>query len=380
MQKVFIIQDIIPNYREPFFRDLAKEIDLTVFYSKLSKSAKSKSFVQKDKFTDFKNVLIPSFSFRNRVYQFSFLKHILISRPSVVIAQNLGHLDMLLALILCKLLSIDFYWWNGGIPYTKNDEMHSGFISKLFGNNDPRILLSKFATGMLVYSNHAKNYFKNKGYNNRIIVAPNSPDTNNFFKLKKKFSKSPDLLLDYKNKFSPNGEKIILLLGRLDKTRRTNDLIKAFQILRKDELSISLVIVGDGSEKEANQKLVKKLGLKNVYFEGAIYEDELLSKYYMICDFFVTPGVCSMAIKISMLFGVPVITADYGLEVHAVQHGVNGYVYQLGNYKKIAFHIKHLIKDQKIYSKISKNSVETIEKHININKMIKSFLMTTNIK
>ena len=47
MKKVFIIQNIIPNYREPVFRKIAKNLDLTVFYSKLSREAKSKSFVQK---------------------------------------------------------------------------------------------------------------------------------------------------------------------------------------------------------------------------------------------------------------------------------------------------------------------------------------------
>ena len=159
------------------------------------------------------------------------------------------------------------------------------------------------------------------------------------------------MLEDFKLKFSPNGERVILLVGRLDTTRRTNDLIQAYHSIRQEFSNVSLVIVGDGSEKANNGKEVQRLGLKNVYFEGAIYDDELLAKYFMISDFFVTPGVASMAIKIAMLFGVPVITADYGLEVHAVKNGVNGYIYTLGDYKQISNHIKSLINDPSSYLK-----------------------------
>jgi glycosyltransferase involved in cell wall biosynthesis len=142
--------------------------------------------------------------------------------------------------------------------------------------------------------------------------------------------------------------------------------------------NVSLVIVGDGSERAKNEQKVKELGLKNVHFEGAIYDDELLAKYYMVSDFFVTPGVASMAIKIAMLFGIPVITADYGLEVHVVKDGINGYVYPMGEFKQISNLVKHLIKDQLTYSKISNNAIETIENDVNINKMTEAFVKEIN--
>lgn len=374
MKKVFIIQNIIPNYREPVFRKLAKKLDLTVFYSSLSSKARSRSFVQKNKFTDFKTVLLPSLNFRNRVYQFTFLKHIVMKRPDAVIAQNFGHLDMLLALLLCRILVVDFYWWRGGVPYIDKDEPLKGIVSKLFGEKDPRMLISKLATGMFVYTKYAKTYFEHKGFKCKIVVTPNSPDTNNFLRLKRKFQENPDLLNDFKNRFSPNGEYVILLVGRLDKTRRTSDLIQAYQNIMLECPNVSLVIVGDGSERPKNEQEVQKLGLNNVYFEGAIYDDELLAKYYMVSDFFITPGVASMAIKIAMLFGIPVITADYGLEVHVIKNSINGYVYPIGEFKQISNLVKHLINDRQSYARISSNAIETIEKDVNINKMTEAFV------
>ena len=378
MKKVFIIQNIIPNYREPVFQILDKKFDLTVFYSNLSSKAKSRSFVQKNKFDSFKTILLPSLQIRNRGYQFTFLKHIIMNRPDAIIAQNFGHIDMLLALFLSKLLSIDFYWWRGGVPFIGKDKPAKGIISKFFGEKDPRIFLSKFASGMFVYTKYAKSYLENKGYKCKIVVTPNSPDTNNFHRLKKKFTEDPILLNDLKNKFSPNGENVLLLVGRLDKTRRTDDLIKAFQQIKQQNPDVSLVIVGDGSQKAYNEKLVQNLQLSNVYFEGAIYDDEVLAKYYMVCDFFITPGVASMAIKIAMLFGKPVITADYGLEVHVIQNNINGYVYPIGEFEQISNLIKHLIYDSESYSRISSNAIETINKDVNINKMTEAFVKEIN--
>ena len=192
------------------------------------------------------------------------------------------------------------------------------------------------------------------------------------------FQNSQNLLQDFKLKFSPNGEHVILLVGRLDKTRRTSDLIQAYNQIIQHYPNVSLVIVGDGSERTKNEQEIQKLGLKNVYFEGAIYDDELLAKYYMVSDFFVTPGVASMAIKIAMLFGIPVITADYGLEVHVIKDGINGYVYPIGEFKQISNRIKHLINDQLSYSKISNNALETIKKDVNINKMTEAFVKEIN--
>ena len=45
-------------------------------------------------------------------------------------------------------------------------------------------------------------------------------------------------------------------------------------------------------------------------------------KYYLLSDIFVTPGVASMALKMAMTLGKPVITVDYGLEVHDIEDGV----------------------------------------------------------
>lgn len=374
MKKVYVAQNIIPNYREVVFHRLGNSVDLTVFYSTLSKIDVSKGFIQKENFDVFKSEIVPSFTFRRRVYQFSVLKKLLFQRPDVLIAQNLGQLDMIIALFLCKVLRVKFYWWHGGTPFIDGRDEVRGLVKFMLGNRDPREYLSKYADGVFVYSEHAKTFFERKGYRN-CIVAPNSPNTNKFVAIRDQQRCNPHGLNELKSRFAPNGEKIILLLGRLDISRRTEDLIRAFaEILREGGENFSLVIIGDGSERRPCEALCSELQLSKVYFEGAIYDDDTLAGYFGVADFFVTPGVASMAIKIAMTFGVPVITADYGLEVHVIREGINGFVYPIGEYSSITEIVLNLSENPAEYSLISKNAELTIARSVNLDKMIEGFL------
>lgn len=376
MRRVFIIQNIIPNYREPVFSGLSRSVDLTVFYSELSSKARKSNFVQKKVFESFKSNKLQSFSFRGRVYQFSILRQVILYRPEAIVAQNMGQFDMLALLILCKILSIEIFWWQGGTPYVKDRKLYAkkGFVKFLLGDLDPRWFLSKQATGMFVYTEHARNFFAQRGFRIKdIIVAPNSPDTNTLLKFKSFNSSNPEVLDSLKSEIGTNDRKVIFLLGRLDETRRVFDLIEAAKILNEKSDKFFLLIVGEGQYKEPCQHLCMNYGLKNIHFAGAVYDDRLLSRYFMISDFFVTPGVASMAIKMAMTFEVPVITANYGLEVHDVENGITGFVYDLGDYNKIVELIEFLANREDLRRDITKRALRKIEKTININRMVESF-------
>ena len=113
---------------------------------------------------------------------------------------------------------------------------------------------------------------------------------------------------------------------------------------------VSLVIVGDGGERENLQKLADNLGLRTVFFEGAVYDEYELCKYFLVSDIFVTPGVASMALKMAMALGKPVITVDYGLEVHDIVDGVNGIVFPMDDDERLAEQIMRLLESDELWS------------------------------
>jgi glycosyltransferase involved in cell wall biosynthesis len=135
----------------------------------------------------------------------------------------------------------------------------------------------------------------------------------------------------------------------------------------------SLIIVGDGGEREHLELAVRDYGLTNIYFEGAIYDERELSRYFMISDIFVTPGVASLAIKMAMLFGKPIVTVDYGLEVHDVQDGVNGFIFPVDDDQALAGCLRRLIDSDELARKMGENGRRLIRHEINIRTMIEGF-------
>lgn len=379
-KRVFFLQELIPNYRVPVLRRLADlyEVDLTVFYSEPSKKNQTANLKNASEMSGFNSVCLPLREIGGRSYQFSFLKYLLTKRPDIVISGKPGLLDTLIFLFFCKLLGIRIYWFAGGVPFTDEQKIREitqrGILYKLFGKRDPRRWLTNRADGMVVYSEHARRYFASLGFpEKRIWVAPNSPDTDALLKYEKEIQASPNIIATIKRKYSANGEKILLMLGRLNDERKTDVLLKAFKTIKLHYPKVVLLIIGDGGERDSLEMMVEREKISNVHFLGAIYNDKELAPYFMSCDVFVTPGVASLALKIAMTFGRPVVTVDHGLEVHAVDDKRNGFIVPTDDIDTLAEKIVLLLQDDVMWETMHINARQTILDEINIGRMIEGF-------
>lgn len=379
-KRVFFLQELVPNYRVPVFRRLAEieEVDLTVFYSEPSKKNQMAGLKNASDMAGFRNIRLHLREVGSRSYQFSFLKHLLTERPDVVVSGKTGVLDTLIFLLICKFLGIRFYWFAGGVPFTDERKIKEvaelGRLYKLFGKRNPSRQLTNCADGMIVYSSHAKRYFSSLGFpEDKIWVAPNSPDTDALLKYEKDIQANPEIMDNIKRKYSANGEKIVLMLGRLNDERKTDVLLNAFKKIRRNYPEVALLLIGDGGERSALERMVKQEQISNVYFLGAMYNDRELAPYFMSCDVFVTPGVASLALKIAMTFGRPVVTVDHGLEVHAVDDKRNGFVVPIDNVDILAEKIIMLLQDDALWKVMHINARRKILDEINIGRMIDGF-------
>lgn len=380
MPKVFLLQEIIPNYRVPVFQRLAKleQVDLVVFYGKPSKNKLKQNLKNAINLEGFKSVKLPLFELCKSSYQFSFLKHIISKRPDVVISGKAGAWDVLLFLLCCKILGIKLLWFSGGVPYIDEKKIkevsESGKLSKIFGKRNPKRWLIFQADGMIVYSEHASEYYSSIGFpKEKIFVAPNSPDTESLLRYKAILDENPGILNELKKLYALRGKKIILMLGRLNRERKTDILINAFEIVQKKYPLTTLIIIGDGYERPVLERMVAEKNLQNVHFLGAIYDDETLSRYFMLCDVYVTPGVASLTVKMAMTFGKPVVSVAYGLEVHTIEHGKNGFVVDIDDFEGLADKILLLLMDDNMRTMMGDSAKDTIIKRINIHKMIEGF-------
>lgn len=130
---------------------------------------------------------------------------------------------------------------------------------------------------------------------------------------------------------APAGEKIMMHISNFRPVKRIPDVINVFAGIRK-EMPVKLVMVGDGPERAAAERLVRELGLqKDVHFYGKIkHTSEILP----CADLFILPsdsesfGLSGLE---ALAAGIPVISTDTGGTPEVQIHGKTGYLSKPGD-------------------------------------------------
>ncbi|MDG7010642.1 MAG: glycosyltransferase family 4 protein [Nitrososphaerota archaeon] len=124
----------------------------------------------------------------------------------------------------------------------------------------------------------------------------------------------------------------VLYVGRLVSYKHVDTLLAAFaEVLRRVPGS-SLVVVGDGPERESLEAKAEELGVRDkVSFRGTVKSNLEVVKIYRESAVFVLPSVLEgegLAVKEAMAARVPVVAVDSpgsGI-ADVVKDGVNGYL------------------------------------------------------
>lgn len=85
-------------------------------------------------------------------------------------------------------------------------------------------------------------------------------------------------------------KKTVLYVGRLENRKGAKYLLKAFQLLQQQYPDLSLLVAGDGPDREKLEMLAEDLDLKNVRFLGYITNEEKVS-YLQTCDLYCAPAL-----------------------------------------------------------------------------------------
>ena len=171
-----------------------------------------------------------------------------------------------------------------------------------------------------------------------------------------------------------NLKPVILFVGRLDKEKNIDLLIKAFSNVLKS-IDVQLVIAGKGKERSNLLKLSQTLAVdKNVTFTGFVSEKDL-PYLYRIADVFAIASIAelqSIATMEAMACGLPIVAVKAIALPELVHDGKNGYLFNPGDVKTLANKMTKLIKNTKERKKMSENSLKIISHH-DLNNTIKSY-------
>lgn len=175
-------------------------------------------------------------------------------------------------------------------------------------------------------------------------------------------------------KYGLTGKKIVLFTGRLTKHKGVDYLIRAAKNIRG-----TILILGDGPERQNLEKLIKSQKTTNVKILGWIQSGDQLGfhAFYARADVFVAPSVWQepfgLVILEAMASKKPVVATHTGGVTSIIKDGLNGFLVKTKDSKALAEKINMLLDDEKLRKRIAKNAYETIKEKFTWEKIADEF-------
>jgi phosphatidylinositol alpha-mannosyltransferase len=234
-------------------------------------------------------------------------------------------------LSLSKTTNIGTFHASGSKPsyrWTKPLFM-SGFYKKWFNKLNGKIAVSRPAME-----------FINKHFPSTYDIIPNGIDLKHF---------SPDVppLEEYQD-----GKFNILFVGRLEKRKGVEYLIKAYQLFKPDFPNCRLIIVGPGTRLRGNfEKTVANYSLEDVIFTGGVDYD-YLPRYYKTANIFCAPATGHESFGIvlleAMATGKPVVASNIPGYASVITNGSEGLLVPPKQEVPLAQAITRLMRDESL--------------------------------
>lgn len=176
-----------------------------------------------------------------------------------------------------------------------------------------------------------------------------------------------------KQRFSKNGEKILVHTSNFRALKRVDDAIRIFKKIH-DKVPSKLLLIGDGPERSKCEYLAKDLGVDNdVKFYG---EQESFIEILSIADLFLMPSQSEsfgLSALEAMACGVPVVSSNAGGLPELNLHGETGYIAEIGDVDKMAEYALRLLEDPSRYKIFSENALERATTMFSADKIIPQY-------
>ena len=221
------------------------------------------------------------------------------------------------------------------VPCERVDPKIAPFFSKII-----RGLLLPFASKFVVQTDEMKDYFR-KSIQKKTIVIANPVDDS--------FLREPVAFEDR--------DDIIVSVGRLAPQKDFKTLIRAFSFISDQFPSYSLVIYGEGPQRDELQSYIKSMGLEErVKLPGRsneIYKELSKSKVFAQTSLF--EGMSNAVIE-AVCSGLPIVTTAVSGAKQIVKENVNGFIVGVGKDGEVANRIEQLISNISLLKRFSEAS------------------------
>jgi glycosyltransferase involved in cell wall biosynthesis len=236
------------------------------------------------------------------------------------------------------------YVFNYAYDYEKFAELEDKKIQKFFFMvTKPLALIT--ANKILVANKKIMSHF----VGSKFVYLPNGVDTNFFKPFPDQYNKKP----------------IVLFVGRLEKQKNLENLIKALE-----GIDVKLLLVGSGSLKQRLLKLARDIGVDLEIIDKV--ENIEMPRIYNLADIFILPSFIEGHPKVlleAMACGIPCVGSEVEGITDVIIDKENGLLTNKSS-QDISENIKLLLADTKLRSFLGRQGRKTIEQKFDLNLLL----------
>ncbi len=168
----------------------------------------------------------------------------------------------------------------------------------------------------------------------------------------------------------PNDHMVLGTIARLDPIKNHTMMLKAFSLVLEEQPNTTLIIVGDGEERENIESCIKELNIKeNVILTG--YQTRP-HNFLALMDVYLLSSLSegtSMTLLEAMSLAKPCVVTDAGGNPEIIIDGENGFVTPNNNAKEFKRGILKAIQACDSSNELSYSSLNRFKSHFSAKKM-----------
>jgi len=295
---------MIAPYRLPIYSLLAKEFELLILHG--GREANRESWGNSEGALSSAEVvrawgwqISHKKKVNGRVFEEKFLHitpgalwHLLRFRPDAIVSNEMGFRSAMALAYGTLFHKPVWVWWGGTLHTERHIDPFRKVIRKIF-----RLLVDRWIT----YGQSSTEYLLSLGVKrDHILQSQNAVDEEQF-------------RADVAPAWAIKPRPVVLHVGRLVELKGIRFLLDAAAILQRKGYEFSMLLVGDGPDKQALERRALALGLNNVHFQPAQAQEKMLS-VYRCADLVVFPtlqDVWGVVANEAILAGVPMLCSKY---------------------------------------------------------------------
>ena len=164
------------------------------------------------------------------------------------------------------------------------------------------------------------------------------------------------------NNESCRDKNILLFVGTVIRAKGIEELLKAFEILKKKYNTLVLRIAGyiDGKYKSILNKICREKNIYDVHILGSVSGEQLLEEY-LKAGIFVFPSHFETSPNVvmeAMATGLPIVTTRVGGIPDMIDDGISGFLVNAGNVSEIVEKVELILNNSSLADNLGKKAKE----------------------